>query len=333
MDRLSLLDTTLRAFDSSLPDVVQSRCVATRYRSSTCRHCIEVCPVDAIGLPPLAVDPDRCVACGACAAACLTGALDYARPRSLVHERLADTAGGQVTIACSQADLDDAGIVADVTVACLAGLSGADLIAAAAGGCGRLVLTSGDCSNCPAGSAVLTARPTNEQVAAWLSTVGVLLRLEKMTTASTDAPMHPPAASVSRRDLFGLLLGRGKVVAAAAVASQKPTIQDLHAVTPPPAVQRRLLDDLESLRSRVTAPHPLPRSVPTASVIIGEACDGCGLCTRYCPHGALALTDGQVTINARRCTGCGLCAECCPREVVAVQPALVPGLATCCSSP
>ena len=327
MDRLSLLDTTLRAFDASLPGVVSSRCVVTRYRGSACHRCVDVCPVDAIGLAPLAVDADLCIACGACAVACFTGALDYPQPRALVHQGLAQGEGGQVEIACSQAERSEAKGSAAVVVACLAGLSGADLIAAAAAGHDRLVLTSGECSSCPAGPALARAWPDIEAISSWLGAAGMPSCVERATTASSGAPMHPPAASVSRRDLFGLLVGRGRVVAAAALASPKPTIDELHAVTPPPAVQRRLLADLESLRSRVTASHPLPGTGPLAGVDIGEACDGCGLCTRFCPHGALTAAEGRVDFDARLCTGCGLCAESCSREAIDIQPAAVRGLA------
>ncbi len=328
MDRLSLLDTTLRTFDSSLPALVSSRCVVTRYRGSVCHRCIDVCPVDAIGIAPLAVDADLCIACGACAAACFTGALDYPQPRALVHQALVEGEGGQAEIACSQADRSEAAGSAAVVVACLAGLSGADIFAAAAAGCDRLVLTSGECSNCLAGPAMVRARPDVEATVAWLDDAGVPSGVERVTTASSGAPLHPPAASVSRRDLFGLLVGRGRVVAAAALASSEPTIEELHAVTPPPAVQRRLLPDLETLAGRVTASRPLPGTVPFARADVGEACDGCGLCTRYCPHAALAPADGRVVFDARLCTGCGLCAESCPRGAITIRPAVVPGLAT-----
>jgi len=329
VDRLSLLDETLRAFDSSLPRVVSPRCVVTRYRASTCRSCVDVCPADALALAPLAVDADRCIACGACATVCRTGALDYPRSRSLVHGRLAERSGDKAIIACSQADLADAGMIANATIACLAGLSSADLITAAAAGRDGLVLVSGDCPGCPAGSAMAGAGPEDSPTAAWLSRIGVSLSLHRVTTTSNGEPVHPAAAPVSRRDLFGLLAGRGREVAAAVLASSAPRIEDLHAVTPPPAAHLRMLVDLENLASRVVVWRDvLPDDLPCASVEFADGCDGCGLCVRYCPHGALMLSEGLVAVDPRSCTGCGLCAEMCPREAVRLGPGSMPGLVT-----
>ena len=80
MDRLKLLDAGLRAFDARLPDVVPPLCVVTRYRASSCRRCLDVCPGEAIQVSPwLQVEPDHCSSCGACAAVCPTGASTSAR--------------------------------------------------------------------------------------------------------------------------------------------------------------------------------------------------------------------------------------------------------------
>jgi len=321
VDRLGLLDETLRAFDSSLPSVVRSRCVATRYRAATCRRCIHVCPADAVAIDPLEVDADRCIACGACAAVCRSGALDFPQTRGLVHERLARPDGGEAIVACSQADLEGSEVAPDVVVACLAALSPADLVAAAAAGCDGLTLVSGECASCVAARAMAGAEFEAAPAVAWLAGIGAPLRLRRLTTTSNGAPMRPPAAAVSRRDLFGLLVGRGRVVAAAALASSTPRVEELHAVTPPPAAQRRLLADLAALVSRAAeASLELPGDLPLARVEVGDRCDGCSLCTRYCPHGALAMSDGVVVFVPHLCTGCGLCAETCPREAIGVHP-------------
>jgi Fe-S-cluster-containing hydrogenase component 2 len=314
LDRLSLLDETLRAFDAALPSVVRSRCVVTRYRASTCRDCVDACPVAAIDVDPLRVDADLCIACGACAAVCRTGALDYPQPRALIHERICGHGGGEVVVACSQATTAVAEVAPQIVIACLGSLSAPDLIAAAAAGRERLVLVSGGCEDCPAsglrGGMDLGAAPA----AAWLGAIGVPLQVEWIRTPSNGASIRPPAATVSRRDLFGLLMGRGRVVAAAALASSSPRIEDIHAVTPPPGVHRRMLDDLAALASRADAASVrLPDDLPLAAVAATQDCDSCGLCTRYCPHGALAIVEGALAAEWRSCTGCGLCVDMCPR--------------------
>ena len=104
MDRLKLLDAGLRAFDARLPDVVPPLCVVTRYRASSCRRCLDVCPADAIA--PVAVAAGRArplQSCGACAAVCPTGALDFGTRAAALRERFAAAAGcgdRRITLAC-----------------------------------------------------------------------------------------------------------------------------------------------------------------------------------------------------------------------------------------
>lgn len=52
-----------------------------------------------------------------------------------------------------------------------------------------------------------------------------------------------------------------------------------------------------------------------------EACLGCGLCSRVCPHGVLAMKDGRATLVDRDgCMECGACAMNCPSGAVTVRP-------------
>jgi ferredoxin len=83
-----------------------------------------------------------------------------------------------------------------------------------------------------------------------------------------------------------------------------------------------LLDALTSVPERVRDLDPvLPPSAPLTAIHIDALCDGCGLCALYCPHGALALTNGGIRADQRSCTACGLCAEVCPASAISLVPA------------
>lgn len=88
---------------SPKPELVwyDMRCVGAR-------ECLKVCPVDALQLMPsgMRIDRDRCTMCGACAEACLAGALEvigrHWSPEQLLLELLKDkvfyeTSGGGIT--------------------------------------------------------------------------------------------------------------------------------------------------------------------------------------------------------------------------------------------
>jgi len=60
--------------------------------------------------------------------------------------------------------------------------------------------------------------------------------------------------------------------------------------------------------------------------IDAERCKGCGLCVKFCPRGALAMSAKRNSNgyqpawleHPEHCTGCALCAEMCPETAITV---------------
>ncbi len=324
MDRLKLLDAGLRAFDARLPDVAPPLCVATRYRASSCRRCLDVCPGDAIEPSPwLRVEPDRCSSCGACAARCPTGALSFGARADLLREQCAAAASRHnrvITLACRFVAGDARGDGATVVVLpCLGGLSAADLIGAAAAGVVGATLLCGDCESCSDRLAGASLGTTVEIARETVDALGCGFTVDCLDRPSHTSIADPTSSGLSRRDLFSFLARGARRTAAEGLATERRTVSDLHAQAGPPTSHRRLLADLDKLslgcRERPTV---IPRALPLGALVVSEGCNGCGLCARYCPHGALVVRDGSLSFDRCLCTSCGLCVEVCPFGAMAL---------------
>ncbi|NQU13565.1 MAG: 4Fe-4S binding protein, partial [Desulfobacteraceae bacterium] len=56
-----------------------------------------------------------------------------------------------------------------------------------------------------------------------------------------------------------------------------------------------------------------------------DLCNGCKLCLKACPYGAVELEEGKARI-LERCTGCGACMEACKQKAIQTdaQPRSIP---------
>jgi heterodisulfide reductase subunit A len=59
---------------------------------------------------------------------------------------------------------------------------------------------------------------------------------------------------------------------------------------------------------------------PIVSIVDPEKCNGCGICERVCPYGAMRLVEIYGVTKAQStpasCKGCGVCAASCPSKAV-----------------
>jgi ferredoxin len=155
---------------------------------------------------------------------------------------------------------------------------------------------------------------------------------------------------LSRRQLllfFGL---RSAQVVKTSTIKPGRSVGSLHAQKPPPPAHQQLVGTLAKLapqsadatdlpvaagglgavlatRSRVATfgagSMPLDaliESLHLATIALSPACDACGLCVRYCPHGALETVEECLVADPDLCSACGLCAEVCPLGAISLGP-------------
>jgi len=340
VDRLQLLDAGLRAFDASLPGVAPPLCLATRYRASSCRRCLDVCPSAALEPAPwLRLAPERCSSCGACAAVCPTGALAFAGRCEALREALATIAAGgrRAVLACRFAEAggpghgvtateretdgddgrDDGAIV---VVACLGALSAAELIGAAAAGLDDLTLVSAGCEDCRDRAAGLAADAAVATSVATVVTLGGRLSVTRRgapRATGQEAPEPPTGPALSRRDLFAFLARGARRTAAEGLAPARRTIADLHGQGPPPARHARLRADLGSLAARGgigSAAPQAPVAAPPAGSQTPEPPSASPAPAVSLPA---ALPLGSLDVGPG-CTACGLCVRYCPHAALAL---------------
>lgn len=315
--------------------VIADACLNTRHRSAGCRRCVDVCPTDAVVVVDdrgLHLDPGACVGCGACTARCPTQALMAPRSDRSLQLALADVpAGAPVRLACPRGGVAPVSMPTIRHDRCLAALGGEALLGLAGDQARHLWLDDAPCGTCDLGELHAeierAARDADEVRAAFgLSSIVHRTQLEPATEWLAPGAAGPVVSavggSVSRRGLLRRLF---------AVGPERRAGVDGGA----PARRQLLLRRLRSWAA-VSAAVPLPAAeVPGFGAVSVDAdrCSACGLCSTFCPTGALGFhtaTDGAgagsftLTLDASQCVDCGLCAVACPEHAVTVASRLDP---------
>ena len=54
-------------------------------------------------------------------------------------------------------------------------------------------------------------------------------------------------------------------------------------------------------------------------IVDAEKCNGCTLCSYYCPDGCISMKDKVAVIEYAYCKGCGICAEECKAVAIIME--------------
>lgn len=328
--------------------VTPDRCVAVRNRNAKCRKCVDACPVEgalSVGGNKLEFNMTFCVSCGACTAACPTEALSPTKPldADLAEEaaRACERTGERAVFACARISSRGIGNPEKyVEVPCLARMEETLLLELAAQGVDSVVLVDGTCRTCKyryvSQGIDDVVDSTNSLLAAW----GSDARVERASAFPEEALLHEGDAveiGASRRAFFAR--GRDK----AKEGARSTVLKALKNGERIPTLKERLkiaengaLPQFDAVR-RPHALDALDRIGPACEEevftrlwgrveIDYEACNGCVMCTVFCPTGALSRSEepceGGVFLefSTSDCVQCDSCADICLKKCLTVEP-------------
>lgn len=337
------------ALETKAVYLASDRCVVVRNRHASCAKCADACPSGAVFAANnvLELDEETCVACGACTTACPTEALIPLQP---LDEDLAASVADAVAAADGMAVFACARIaskhVGDPTkfaeVPCLARMEESVLLGLAARGVRDIVLVDGTCSTCK-------FRANVPGIDAIVASANDLMAVQGSDIRVTRASAFPEEALLedkqkllgeSRRGFFTQARTRAKdaagktveVVAFGKDGSRGPSLRERLKMSDSgtlpqfnPVRRMRVLDAMDQMGQPVV-PEIETRLFGSVDIDT-EKCSSCGMCTVFCPTGALKKSELEpedgvgslLEFSAADCVQCNLCADACLKNCLTVS--------------
>lgn len=324
MVKFNQVAETLIRFSDRSPVLNGALCINQRHvHAGRCTACAEVCPLDAITLTPIpAIDPARCLACGACTAACPNDALgdpDLMLSAWRTARRAAEETGHAAFVCRATGIGPRRDQYAAAPVPCVSAVPAESYLALAAVGVEQVDLFTADCSECPLNASLIQAQKAIDTAAAALEPLGRVIKVVQQV----GLPPQREAGQVgmSRRALFTSLVNRQPET------HEGDSLDMMREAGVGP--RRALL--LEAL-SRISVPEDAVWAAQEqhwTDLQIANTCVSCEMCAPLCPTEALASTvqdDGTVNLwfNAARCTACGLCVRACFKHSISFTETVAP---------
>jgi ferredoxin len=309
-------------------------CQRVRFRKSTCRSCVEICPEKAISLDPGPRISDLCSGCGLCVRACPTEVFESElypdgyflnRVTSLLDSDEVTGDERKLSIYCRRAESPSTDAVG---VPCLGAVGENVLFGAALTGFKEVILIRGSCERCHLKPAEHLMQSSIRRARALA--LGTGLDEVSFTTMEREKERRTP---FGRRKMLTGIANHVRT-SARTIASEDGTNEGERLPmgpglngdkgaggSPGRMLLRRLLRDG---RWEGTRPVAYDRELPWARMHVDEdRCTACGTCAAVCPRDAIRVeSKGESTILSFKpsaCTNCSLCRDACAEDAIGFE--------------
>lgn len=331
--------------------VAADRCVPVQHRRSSCRKCIEACPVDAIEYEgrKLTLTNSLCIGCGACATVCPTEALIPLDPTEAALQRDAIAAlkrnEGIGCIACARVATRE-GILGEhfAEVPCLSRVNESVLLSLAVEGASEILLVDGGCRNCKYRDCDPVTKSVVENANAMFETQQSDMRIKRVQSfpaAFAEKPEEELGAA--RRAAFedagvstkGLLGRAAKLFVKQEAGQNKATSMIVEAMgidlsDPEPLAPHRqedILDAMFAIGEANGCAFLLPDD-EGFEALGGSASEALVSAEGDEPRFGEPTIDcrffGWIELDALRCNKCGICAVVCKQDALKRAEEIMP---------
>lgn len=309
-----------------------SRCLNQWHEGANCTHCIRNCPTDAIQLNrgQISIEGSLCHGCGLCLSDCPTGVFSSNQWDETTVINLVKKEKWKVTeFFCAahkspykQDKNQERGAVQ--LPACLSIVSKGGWYEL--GMYTSLELHCEECEDCPMAETFTRLDYNIRTAAEWLSSSGrehsfSYIYQSIMGKAKKNLKALETGLKVSsRRELFVTLLDHGRnqlmnrinEITGSSPSNRKPS--QLRPGSCLPEWRKRLAAVFPKNQESVESPAYWPE------IQIDDNCVKCGMCSRFCPAGALEMKfeNGTVThyFTSGLCLDCRTCQLFCPQQAI-----------------